>query len=113
MKKNFPFEITGLKPARAIDSIKNEVRKYVKRERKKTLPEGVDFWDFDCRTGAASDTAVVTHITKITDAIDAAASANQPGIYIEILAKHGVRAGTSASTADYSLSSSPPSESSE
>ena len=40
MRKTFPLEHPKLKPARVIDSIKNKVRKYLKRERSKTLPKG-------------------------------------------------------------------------
>ena len=49
MKKFFSLEASNHKPARLADKIKSEVRKYLKRERSKELPEGVDFWDFDCR----------------------------------------------------------------
>ena len=46
MRKIFPLEVHGLKPPRVIESIKHDVRKYLKRERRKALPEDVDFWDF-------------------------------------------------------------------
>ena len=87
MKKLFPLEVPNLKPARVLDSIKNDVRKYVKRERKKTLPEDVDFWDFDCRVGTDAESAEVTHVSEIGTAIDTAAEGNPSAIYIEILSK--------------------------
>ena len=49
MKKTFRLTHEKIQPARLMESIKNEVRKYLKRERAKKLPEGADFWDFDCR----------------------------------------------------------------
>ena len=47
MKKTFKLNIEGKNPARLLEATKHEIRKYVKRERRVPLPEGVDFWDFD------------------------------------------------------------------
>lgn len=93
MKKTFPLESPGHAPARVIESIKNEIRKYLKRERRKPLPEGVDFWDFDCRVGAeglSPDVAVV-HVKEIFEAIDRIAGGEAKGVHVEILAKAGHR----------------------
>lgn len=73
-----------------VASIKNDVRKYLKRERGKKLPEGADFWDFDCKVGKA-EPGTVTHVADLTAAIDKAFEESWPGIYIEILAKPGTR----------------------
>ena len=43
MKKTFSFAHPKKKRPRVADSIKHEVKKYIKRERNKTLPEDVDF----------------------------------------------------------------------
>mgnify|MGYP000645644891 CR=1 FL=1 len=51
MKKTFELTHPKVKYPRLVDGVKNDVRKYVKRERRKDLPEGVDFWDFDCKFG--------------------------------------------------------------
>jgi hypothetical protein len=91
MKKSFPLEDPKHKPARVVEGIKSEIRKYLKRERRKTLPEGVDFWDFDCRTGKDTETAETVHVSEITKPIDAAAQEKWEAIYIEILAKEGHR----------------------
>jgi hypothetical protein len=91
MRKTFPLEQPKLKPPRVIDSIKNEVRKYLKRERSKTLPEGVDYWDFACQMGRDRDCAAVVHVAEINNAIDAASQENWNEIYLEILAKPGHR----------------------
>ena len=87
MKKTFPIEVPDRKPARVIDAIKKDVRKYLKRERRKTLPEGEDFWDFDCRVGRESEGAEAVHVAAIIDSIDVAATENWTAIYIEILAR--------------------------
>ncbi|MDA0812432.1 MAG: DUF6172 family protein [Verrucomicrobia bacterium] len=91
MKKTFPLEKPPHKPPRVVESIKHEVRKYLKRERRKALPEGVDFWDFSCRTGPSPELAAVTHIEEITTAIDRAAASAWPTIFIEIVSKPGHR----------------------
>lgn len=91
MKKTFPFEMPNHKPPRVIEAIKAEINKYIKRERRKPLPEGVDFWDFDCRTGKDAESALPVHVSEITKPIDTASQANWAAIYIEILAKQGHR----------------------
>ncbi len=91
MKKTFPLTSPDHQPPRVVASIKNDVRKYLKRERKKKLPEGVDFWDFDCRVGMGDATPIIKHVEEITASIDAAAAAESSSVYIEILAKPGHR----------------------
>ena len=91
MKKSFPLAVAGHKTARVIELIKRDVNKYIKRERRKELPDDVDFWDFDCRVGASSDAAEQVHISKISSAIDDISQAGEGSIYVEILAKPGQR----------------------
>lgn len=91
MRKNFPLHIEGRHPDRVLDAVKNEVRKYLKRERRRDLPEGVDFWDFDCQCGLQADTAEVVHVAALIAAIDALAKIQATAVYVEILAKHGKR----------------------
>lgn len=91
MKKLFPLTSPKHAPARVVASIKADVRKYLKRERRKELPEGVDFWDFDCRAGKDAETAAEVHVAEITKPIDGAATENWEAIYLEILAKPGHR----------------------
>lgn len=92
MKKTYPLASTSHKLPRVIELIKSDVRKYIKRERRKKLPKGADFWDFDCRVGADRDTAASVHVAEITSAIDGAAGDDgASSVYIEILAKGGHR----------------------
>jgi hypothetical protein len=91
MRKNFPLHIDGRHPDRVLDAVKHDVRKYLKRERRRDLPEGVDFWDFDCKCGLQAEQAEVVHVAALIAAIDALAKAQATSIYIEILAKHGKR----------------------
>lgn len=93
MRKTFPLDVPGHQPPRVVEQIKSDVRKYVKRERKKNLPEGVDFWDFDCKVGQGEGTPEAKHVEEIVSAIDQAAAAACKAVYIEILAKPGYRNG--------------------
>ena len=107
MKKTFKLNVEGKHPDRVLEAVKHEIRKYVKRQRRVPLPEGVDFWDFDCRFGTTEANAVVVHFATITSLIDAVArgktdeddtgqgevKAGVPGkqFYLELLAKVGHR----------------------
>jgi hypothetical protein len=98
MKKTFKLNVEGKHPDRVLEAVKHEIRKYVKRQRRVPLPEGVDFWDFDCRFGTTHDNAVVVHFATITGLIDAVAkgdgvdgSGKGDSFYLELLAKNGVR----------------------
>ncbi len=103
MRKTFQLQPEGKNRDRVLEAIKHEVRKYVQRERRRALPEGVDFWDFDCRFGASQETAEVVHLAAITGLMNDIAKAEGPQFYVEILAKHGKRkprpAGESADAA--------------
>lgn len=91
MKKTFPLAVAGKNPERLLEATKHEIRKYIKRERRRALPQGVDFWDFDCRFGASEETAVTAHLAELTPLIDAIAKTGSAQFYVEILAKHGQR----------------------
>ena len=91
MKKTFQLAIEGKNRDRVLDAVKHEIRKYIKRERRRVLPEGVDYWDFDCKFGLAQETAEVVHLATITDLIDGVAKEMGEKFYIEILVKPGHR----------------------
>ena len=91
MKKTFSTISPNKKPERQLDSIRYEIKKYIARERRKELPEGVDFWDFDCKIGKNEECAEVIHIAEISSKITALVTLENPSFYIEILAKPGVR----------------------
>jgi len=91
VKKTFKINIEGKNRDRVLEATKHEIRQYMKRERNKALPEGVDFWDFDCRFGRSQDSAEGVHVANITALIDAAAKDGADAFYLELLAKPGVR----------------------
>ncbi|MDP1741399.1 MAG: DUF6172 family protein [Polaromonas sp.] len=91
MKKTFKLNIEGKNRDRVLDAIKHDIRKYVKRQRRVPLPEGVDFWDFDCRFGASEEAATVVHFATMIPLVDAAAKDGADAFYLELLAKEGRR----------------------
>jgi hypothetical protein len=95
MKKTFKLTAPNKAPDRQADWVKHEIKKYIGRERRKALPENVDFWDFDCKFGNNPETAEVIHISEINKKIAASASAKKETFYIEVLAKPGYRNKTS------------------
>ena len=50
MKKTFQLIVANKNKDRQVESIKNDVRKYIKRERTKKLPENTNYWNFDCKS---------------------------------------------------------------
>ena len=91
MRKTIPLTHPRHKPPQALAAVKNTVRKYLKRERRKTLPAGVDYWDFDCRVGLDEASAEPAHVAELVKRIDAFAQDGAEAVYVEILAKPGVR----------------------
>ena len=91
MKKTYPLSAEGKHPDRVLDAVKNDIRKYIKRCRAAKLPEGVDFWDFDCLVGADKASATAVHVAEVTQPVDAVAQAGHTSVYVEIEAKHGNR----------------------
>lgn len=106
MRKTYQLNIEGKHRDRVLDAVKHDIRKYLKRERRRELPAGVDFWDFDCRFGLTKDSSEAVHLGALIELIDAAAKDGHDAFYVEILAKHGHRqarpersAGAAASAA--------------
>ena len=91
MKKTFNLVHPKKKLPRMVEAVKNDVRKYVKRERRKDLPKDVDFWDFDCKFGDTEEAAKVVHLAELDPCINDAEQRGLESFYIEILAKPGNR----------------------
>lgn len=100
MKKTFKLDIEGKNRDRVLEATKHEIRKYVKRQRRVPLPEGVDFWDFDCKFGTSADNATGVHFATITSLIDAVAKDGGDAFYLELLAKAGHRSAKPAGAGD-------------
>lgn len=91
MKKTFKLTHPKIKPARLVEAVRRDVKKYLKREGRKDLPEGVDFWDFDCKYGPTEERAEVIHPGEIGKCIGEAEAEGLESFYLEILAKPGRR----------------------
>ena len=89
MKKTFKLTHPKIKVPRLVDQIKCDVKKYFKREKKKNRPEGVDFWDFDCRFGETANDAKPIKPADVLSSVDLAAKEGLESFYLEILAKPG------------------------
>lgn len=91
MKKTFKLHIEGKNSDRVLESIKHQVNKYIKRERRKQLPPHVDYWDFNCRFGVVEAEAEVVHLAEIRKKMDEVSRSGGDSFYVEILATPGIR----------------------
>jgi len=88
VKKLFKIKQDKLKPDRAVDAIKNELRKYVKREKKKDLPnKKTMYWDFDCKFGKSAEFAKDCDFDYIFTELTGVVAAGWSECYIEVIAK--------------------------
>lgn len=74
-----------------VDAIKHDIKKYVKRERNKTLPEDTDYWDFSCKYGEQEAVAESVHLSALNKLIDASVDKGLTSFYVEIIALANVR----------------------
>jgi hypothetical protein len=92
MKKSFQLNIDGKDSARVLDSIKNEIRKYIKREKRKKLPIDADYWLFDCKFGKGDSKPKVVKFIDIMGLIDGAAKDEEvESFYLELIASPAKR----------------------
>ena len=91
MRKTYSFQAEGRHPDRVLESVKHDIRKYLKRERRRDLPEGADFWDFDCRIGADKDSAEAVLPSALIAQVDAIAKGGATQAYVEVLARAAQR----------------------
>lgn len=88
MKKVFKLTDEKKHEDRVLEAIKNDIRKYVKRERKKTISDKTTmYWDFDCKIGASKEDAKVVKYEELIKALDTTKNTGVKECYVEILAK--------------------------
>ncbi|MDF3130785.1 DUF6172 family protein [Kiritimatiellaeota bacterium B1221] len=89
MKKNFSLTESGKHKNidRHLDAVKNELRKYLRRENRRKLPEDMDYWDFDCRFGQTDADAEKIVPGDVVKCVDKAKAAGWDGFYMEILSR--------------------------
>lgn len=86
MKKNFKLFHSKIAYPRLIEAAKGDVKKYLKRERNKALPEGADFWVFNCRFGQTETLAKEIRSSQINEKISFAENQLWTSFYLEIIA---------------------------
>ena len=91
MKKTFALKAAHKHPDRVLDAIRHEINKTLKRDRRKELPPGADFWDFDCRVGAHTDSAAAVPLGELNRAIDEVAQSGAEQVVVEIAARPAQR----------------------
>ena len=88
MKKIFKLTDEKKHEDRVLEAVKNDIRKYVKREKKKKLADAkLTYWDFDCKVGATSDTSEIVEFDALIKSLDAVKATGATECYVEILAK--------------------------
>ncbi len=88
MKKIFKLTDEKKHEDRVLEAVKHEIRKYVKREKKKKLDDAQStYWDFDCKIGTTSDTAKVVAYDALIKELDTVKANGATECYVEILAK--------------------------
>lgn len=88
MKKIFKLTDEKKHEDRVLEAVKHDIRKYVKREKKKKLDDAkLTYWDFDCKVGATPDTAKAVEFDALIKELDAVKATGATECYVEILAK--------------------------
>ncbi len=87
MKQTFKLDHPKIKVPRVVDSVKHTIKKFLKKERQKSLPSGSKYWVFDCKLGQSEETAVEVHLSSLMKSIDELVENNIMTIYVEITAK--------------------------
>lgn len=91
MRKTYLLNVEGKNRDRLLDAAKHDIRKYVKRERSRPLPPGVDFFDFDCKLGASEAAAKALHFATLITSIDSMVKEGADQFYVEVVTMHGHR----------------------
>ncbi|MGH1472108.1 MAG: DUF6172 family protein [Cellvibrionaceae bacterium] len=87
MKKTFNLEHPKIKVPRVVDSAKHHIKKFLKKERKKPLPSGANYWGFDCKFGQSEETAVEVPLSSLTKHIDELVANHIMTFYVELTPK--------------------------
>jgi hypothetical protein len=88
VKKVFKLTDPKKHEDRVMEAVKHEIRKYAKREKKKTLTDKATmYWDFDCKVGTTAEAAEVVIFEELIKALDAVKEGGAKEVYVEILAK--------------------------
>ena len=88
MKKIFKLTDEKKHEDRVLEAVKNDIRKYVKREKKKDLPDKkLMYWDFDCKVGATVSDAKMVAYEDLIKELDVVKATGVTELYVEVMAK--------------------------
>jgi len=88
MKKVYKLTDKKKHEDRVLESIKNDIRKYVKREKKKKLSnKKLMYWNFDCKVGTTSEDAKIIVYEELIKSLDIVKYNGNKEVYVEIIAK--------------------------
>jgi hypothetical protein len=90
MKKTFNLNDQKKKKDRVVDSIKHEIRKYIKREKNKTLPKDIDFWKMECKLSKDDEALSYVEFTHLIKSIDRLVEQEAKSINVEIVSTEGM-----------------------
>lgn len=91
MKRTYQLHIEGKNRDRLLDAARHDIRKYQQRERRRPVPEGFDFWDFDCRFGADEASAEKAAVGELSALITTLTQDGTNSFYVELLARPAKR----------------------
>jgi hypothetical protein len=105
MRRTYRLDIEGKNRDRLIEASKHDIRKYIRRERRKELPAGADFWDFDVRFGLEEASAESIAPAELIRRVDAVVAEGGNQFFVQIERKPGNRppraAGQPAAEAEF------------
>ena len=88
MKKIYKLTDEKKHEDRVLEAVKNDIRKYVKREKKKELSDKkLMYWDFDCKVGVTADDAKAIVYEELIKKLDAIKATGATEVYVEVVAK--------------------------
>lgn len=90
MKRTFSLVHPKIKPARLADSVRHEIKKFVKKERDMPTGRDIPFWDFVVKFGLNEESTVEVTLKEINQQIDKAVEEGAEQVYVEIEKVAGV-----------------------
>jgi len=89
LKKTFLLTDPKKEPERVLDSIKHDIRKYIKREKRKELSSGSNFWKINAKFGKSEESSIEIRFVDIMKNISEASTQNWDSFYIELISEAG------------------------
>ena len=89
MKKTFLLTDEKKEPQRVLESIKHDIRKYIKREKRKDLVSGSNFWKINAKFGKTEDSIVEIRFVDIMKNITEASEQNWASFHIQLISEAG------------------------